>query len=245
MSELQIGDQQSKPVDTTEMLRKADAAIDGQFKQQISTFAGAMQVLKGSNESNNPLADLESAGAGAYDHAAADAERNKQTSADSMFAGKGTRKKGSKSVKDLQATTDAMGHKLSRNKLKRNQAILNSAWVGGRHIKDKDGGSGSSRDEGLVEEMALLRARLAIMPQGLKQNPSLLPGVGLGHIYEAITAINKEKDDPATAAVISGTANDMDGFKDKFKTLDAGLQEQVYSAGSTEMKKKIAPLMSQ
>lgn len=244
MSELQIGDQQSKPVDTTDMLRKADAAIDGQFKQQISTFAGAMQVLKGSSDNNNPLADL-SSGGGAYDHAAAEADRNKEVSSDSLFAGKMSRKKGSKSIKDLQATTDAMGHRISRGKMRRNQAILNAAWTDSRHIKDKDGGSGSSRDEGLIEEMALLRTRLAIMPIGLKQNPSLLPGVGLGHIYEAITAINKEKDDPATAAVISGTANDMDGFKDKFKTLDAGLQEQVYAAGSSEMKKKVAPLMSQ
>lgn len=245
MSELQIGDQQSKPVDTSDMLRKADAAIDSQFKQQISTFAGAMQVLKGSAENNNPLMDLESGGGSIYNHAAADQERQQKNNADSLFAGKMTRKKGSKSIKDLQATTDAMGHKLSGAKMKRNQAILNAAWAGGRHIKDKDGGSGSSRDEGLLEEMSLLRERLAVMPQGLKQNPSLLPGVGLGHIYEAITAINKEKDDPATAAVISGTANDMDTFKDKFKTLDAGLQEQVYSAGSSEMKKKIAPLMSQ
>lgn len=238
MSELQIGDQQSKPQDLQQLDAKVNAAIDSQVKFNMGEMSRFMNMMKG-GDSLNVMGEMP----GAKDPISSMSEQNQQKSADaSLFAG-GGRKKGARTLKQMLSTEDAMGHKLSRNQIKSNYAIVNAAWAGARNKKAKNGSDAQSKD--FVEEINLLKMRMAWLPQALKANKSMLPGYGLGHIYEAHTAIQKEKQDPATSAVISGTLSDMDAFKDKFKGLDKGLQEQVYAQGSSQTKQKLEPLMAQ
>ncbi|HYD17074.1 MAG TPA: hypothetical protein VEF76_01180, partial [Patescibacteria group bacterium] len=135
----------------------------------------------------------------------------------------------------------AMGHKLDRNVIKSKYAIVNAAWAG-KNKAGKNGSAAHSRD--FMEELNLLKMRMAHLPTLLKQDKSLLRGYGMGNIYDAHTSVQVEKERPHTDAIISGTLSDMEQYKDKFKTLDSGVQNRVMESGGANVKKKLKPLVS-
>lgn len=231
MSDLGVGNQQTKPEDLVQKDAVINGAIEGAIKHSMSSFTGAMTMMKGAERANDFLGAMSSVSA----------DTPKQDSG-SMFAGSGARrKKGSQTLQQMLSTTDAMGHKLDRNQIKSKYAVVNAAWAGKRKGM-KNGSEANSRD--FVEELNLLKARMAYLPSLLKQDKSLLRGYGLGSIYEAHTSVQAEKEKPHTDAIISGTLSDMDQFKDKFKTLDTGLQNQVMAQGGAQTKAKLKPLVS-
>lgn len=233
MSDLGVGNQQTKPEDLQQKDAAINGAIDGAIKHSMSSFTGAMTMMKGAERANDFL--------GAMSTVSADAPKQESGSG-SMFAGSGSRrKKGAQTLQQMLSTTDAMGHKLDRNQIKSKYAVVNAAWANKRKGM-KNGSEANSRD--FVEELNLLKARMAYLPSLLKQDKSLLRGYGLGTIYEAHTSVQAEKEKPHTDAIISGTLSDMDQFKDKFKTLDTGLQNQVMAQGGAQTKAKLKPLVS-
>ncbi len=233
MSDLGVGNQQTKPEDLTQKDAAINGAIDGAVKHNMSSFTSAMTMMKGAERTNDFL--------GAMSNVQGDQPKQESTSG-SMFAGGGSRrKKGTQTLQQMLSTTDAMGHKLDRNVIKSKYAVVNAAWAGKRKGM-KNGSEANSRD--FVEELNLLKMSMAHLPTLLKQDKSLLRGFGLGTIYEAHTSVQAEKEKPHTDAIISGTLSDMDQFKDKFKTLDTGLQNQVMAQGSTQTKAKLKPLVS-
>ncbi|MDF3024268.1 MAG: hypothetical protein K0R10_1629 [Alphaproteobacteria bacterium] len=231
MSELGVGNQQTKPEDLQQKDAAINGAIDGAVKHSMSSFTGAMTMMKGAERANDFF--------GAMSNVQGDTPKQESGS---MFAGSAPRrKKGSQTLQQMLSTTDAMGHKLDRNQIKSKYAVVNAAWAGKRKGM-KNGSDANSRD--FVEELNLLKQRMAYLPSLLKQDKSLLRGYGMGNIYEAHTSVQAEKEKPHTDAIISGTLSDMDQFKDKFKSLDTGLQNQVMAQGSTQTKAKLKPLVS-
>lgn len=231
MSDLGVGNQQTKPEDLIQKDAVINGAIEGAIKHSMSSFTGAMAMMKGAERANDFFGAMSSI----------QGDTPKQDSG-SMFAGSGSRrKKGAQTLQQMLSTTDAMGHKLDRNQIKSKYAVVNAAWAGKRKGM-KNGSDANSRD--FVEELNLLKARMAYLPSLLKQDKSLLRGYGLGTIYEAHTSVQAEKEKPHTDAIISGTLSDMDQFKDKFKSLDTGLQNQVMAQGGAQTKAKLKPLVS-
>ncbi len=234
MSDLGVGNQQTKPEDLQQKDAAINGAIDGAVKHSMSSFTSAMTMMKGAERSNDFM--------GAMTSLRSDDTPKQESASGSMFAGGGPRrKKGTQTLQQMLSTTDAMGHKLDRNVIKSKYAVVNAAWAGKRKGM-KNGSEANSRD--FVEELNLLKMSMAHLPTLLKQDKSLLRGFGLGTIYEAHTSVQAEKEKPHTDAIISGTLSDMDQFKDKFKTLDTGLHNQVMSQGSTQTKAKLKPLVS-
>lgn len=230
MADLGVGNQQTKPEDLQQKDAAINGAIDGAVKHAMSTFSGAMQMVKGATRANDFLGAMSTM------------QDEPKPATGSMFAGGGTgRKKGSMTVQQMLSTTDALGHKESRHRIQSKYAVLNAAWAG-RFKGMKDGSATNSRD--FVAEINIMKQSMAGINTMLKQNKGLLRGYGLGQIAEADDSVQKEKVNPHTDAIISGTLSDMDQFKDKFKTLDTGLQNQVLAQGSVQTKAKLKPLVS-
>ncbi|MDI1228027.1 MAG: hypothetical protein PSY14_10115 [bacterium] len=232
MADLGVGNQQTKPEDLQQKDAAINGAIDGAVKHSMSTFTGAMTMMKGASRANDFLGAM----------ATVQPEEPKQSGSGSMFAGSGPRrKKGAQTLQQMMSTTDALGHKESRDRIQSKYAVINAAWAGKRKSM-KDGSGATSHD--FVAELNIMKQSMAGMNTMLKQNKGLLRGFGMAQIAEADDSVQKEKVNPHTDAIISGTLSDMEQFKDKFKTLDSGLQNQVMAQGSTQTKAKLKPLVS-
>lgn len=243
MSDIQIGQQENKPQDLQQIEAKIDGVIDIQVKHNMGDMSKFMTMMKGNNRDFDMLTEMgtakHSAFAGAME---AHAEATSGTTGADFASGGGSkgRKKGSQTLGQLLSTTDALGHKRSRTEIQSRYAIANAAWSGhNRKTKFSEDGS-----KDFVAEINLLKMRMAYLPSALKANKAMLPAHGMGFIYEAHVAVQKEKEAPSMSAVVSGTLSDMDQFKDRFKALDSGVKEQVYSQTGTQGKQKLATLMS-
>lgn len=243
MSEFQIGSQESRPEDLQQKEAKLDAAIEVQVKHNMGDMSKFMTMMKGNNRDFDMMTEMGAAKHSAFAGAMQvqqEASGGGTSGADFASGGGKGRRKGSQTLSQLLSTTDALGHKRSRSEIQSRYAIANAAWSGhGRKTKFSED---NSKD--FMEEIGLLKMRMASLPKQMVMDKSKLNGAGLNMFYAAYLDIQREKESPAMSAVVSGTMNDMDKFKDRFKGMDSGVKEQVYAQASTQGKQKLATLMS-
>jgi len=241
MSDIQIGAQETRPQDLQQTEAKIDAVIDTVVKHNMGDMSKFMGMMKGGERGFDLTTEMVGAKTGSVFAGAMQVHEEVASSGSDFASGGGKgRKKGAQTLDQMLSTTDALGHKRSRTEIQSRYAIVNAAWSG--HNRSTKYSETNSKD--FVEEINLLKARMAFLPIALKANKSMLPGYGMGFIYEAHVAVQREKEMPATNAIISGTMNDMDKYKDGFKQLDDSLKDRLTANAGVEVEKKIAPLKS-
>ncbi len=245
MSEIQVGDQTSKPQDLEKTEMVINAMIVDQVKKQMGSLSGLEKMVKGAGES-----DMPGMGGGSQSSFMSGGTSNEQGSTpSSLFAGdtssKKPRRKNSVSLAEFRSPTNGFtGAKRDKGEVMARKSVAESAFAGRMKKGCKKYSTHNAAD--LAEECQLLKKKWEWLPQGLVANKHMLPAFGFGHLLEAHNAVQAEKEKPAMAAIISGTANDMQKFQSLFKSgLDEGIKEQVYAGASSSFKQKLNPLMSQ
>jgi len=246
MAEYQIGDQTSKPQDLDQAERVAIAVGVDALKKDMSSFASFEKMMTNARQTS----DMPGMGGGgsssAFFGGGGGSPNNDDSSGGSMFisggAKKSTRRKGQVTIADMTATQCKFtGSKLEKNKIMGQRKMVEHAWAG---RKGKGCKTSTSKSMDLIEECNLLKARMAWLPLRAAYDDSMFVMYGKGHIKDALDNIRAERNNPHITAVISGTANDMQQYQNAFKSIDAGVQEQIYSNASSQMKQKLNPLMS-
>ncbi|MDE1153107.1 MAG: hypothetical protein PW788_11275 [Micavibrio sp.] len=241
MSDIQIGSQENRPQDLPQTEAKIDAVIDTAVKHNMGDMSKFMGMMKGGERGFDLTTEMFSAKTGSVFAGAMQVHDEVASTGADFASGMGRgRRKGAQTLNQMLSTTDALGHKRSRAEMQSRFATVNAAWSG--HNRGTKYSDTNSKD--FIEEINLLKQRMAFLPVALKANKSMLPGYGLGFIYEAHVAVQREKEAPATNAIISGTMNDMDKYKDGFKQLDDSLKDKLASNAGAEVEKKLAPLKS-
>ncbi len=240
-SETQIGSQENRPADTAKIEANISAAIDVSVKHSMSTLSSFMDMVSSSAGGGMDFVG-EAIGAktsGITTAVQAHEEASQHTTADSL-ASMGGRKKGSQTLSQMLSTTDGLGHKRSRDEILSRRRVVDAAWVG------KDKGSKYSESTGgeWVAQLNAIKKQYSSFAANLKRNPQNLAAAGFGSLKNDYDAVQAEKQNPATNAIISGTLNDMDRYKDGFKAVDEGIKEKLASNGGAEVEKKLAPLMA-
>lgn len=246
MSEMQVGDQSSKPQDLEKTENLINATIESEAKKQMGSLSGLEKMTKGNEGGDFSGMTGGSLGGGQSSFMSGGTSNEQGSTPTSLFAGdvKKSRKKGSVSLSEFRSPTNSFtGAKRDKAEIMSRKRVAESAFAG----KLKKGCKYSTaRSAELVEECEMLKKRWEWLPKGLVANKNMLPSFGFGHLLEAWNSVQAEKEKPAMAAVISGTANDMDKFSNLFKSgLDEGVKEQVYANASAQFKQKLNPLMSQ
>ncbi len=241
MSETQLGSQESRPADTAKIEANISAAIDISVKHGMSSLSKFMGMVSGSAGGGMDFVG-EAIGAktsGITAAVQAHEEASQHTTADSL-ATMGGRKKGSQSLSQMLSTTDGLGHKRKKEEIMQRRAVVDAAWVG------KDKGSKYSESTGgeWIAQLNAIKKQYSSFAANLKRNPQNLAAAGFGQLKNDYDAVQAEKVNPAAAAIISGTLNDMDRYKDGFKSIDEGVKEQIVSKGGAEVEKKLKPLMA-
>lgn len=244
MSDIQIGDQSSKPQDLEKTEMVLNAVIESEVKKGLSSLKGLEKMTKGIGGS-----EFFGGGGGGGSAFLGGGGQNMDhdSTPTSLFVAapaKKARAKGSVSLQQWRATKDSFtGAQRSRHEIKSRERVAESAFAGRMKSKCAKYSTGSAKD--LVEDCNALKAKWAWLPKGLVANKDMLSAFGFGHLKEAHDAIQAEKVKPALQAVISGTANDMEKYAASFKGVDEGVKETVYANASSTMKQKLNPLMSQ
>lgn len=245
MSDIQIGDQSSKPQDLEKTEMILNAVIESEVKKQMSSLKGLEKMTKNANGGSDFFGGGGGGGSSFFGGGGAHTSDNDSSPTSLFMSGpaKKKREKGSVSLQQWRATKDSFtGAQRSRHEIKSRERVAESAFAGRLKSKCKYS-TGSARE--LVEDCNELKAKWAWLPKGLVANKDMLSAFGFNHLKEAHDAIQAEKMKPALQAVISGTANDMEKFQTSFKAVDEGVKETVYANASTTMKQKLNPLMSQ
>lgn len=241
MSETQIGSQENRPVDTAKIEANINAAIDISVKHSMSSLSKFMDMVSGAGGGGMDFVG-EAIGAktsGITTAVQAHEEASHKTTADSL-ASMGGRKKGSQTLAQMLSTTDGLGHKRTREEIIQRRAVVDAAWVG------KDKGSKYSESTGAewIGQLNAIKKQYSSFAANLKRNPQNLAAAGFGQLKNDYDAVQVEKVNPAANAIISGTLNDMDRYKDGFKSIDEGVKEKLASNGGAEVEKKLKPLMA-
>lgn len=249
MSEIQVGDQTSKPQDLEKTEAVLNAVIESEVKKQMASYSGFTKMMKhnggnGGHGASGGVGEFAGGGGGGSSFLQPAENSGSSSSFLSSSGTKGRRSKASITIADMTATHCKFTRsKLDGGKIKAGYKMVEHAWAGKGNKQAK--GTTTARSKDLIEECNLQKARMAWLPKGLVANKEMLPAYGFGHLLEAHNAIQAEKAKPAMAAIISGTANDMEKFSALFRTgLDEGTKEQVYAGASSSFKQKLNPLMS-
>lgn len=231
MSDIQIGDQSSKPQDLEKTEATLNAVIEAEVKKQASSLKGLEKMTRGATQGEFSGSSFLGGGT------------NNNGGGGSSFTEVRPRKKGSVTLKEFRSPVNPFNQdRRDKAEVMSRERVAESAFAGKLNRKSKFS-TFNARD--LAEECQLLKARWAWLPKGLAANKDLLGAFGFGHLKEAHDAIQAEKVKPQMQAVISGTANDMEKFQSLFKNgLDSNIKEAVYSNASSQMKTKLNPLMS-
>lgn len=247
MAEYQIGDQSSKPQDLDQAERVAIAVGVDALKKDMSSFASFEKMMNTSRQSSD-LPGMDGGGGASTSSflGGGTPTNDSDSSPGSSFSGSGggkkPKRKGQVTVSDMVNTKCKFtGAKLDKCLITGQRKMLEHAWAG---RKGKGCKTSTAKSMDLIEECNLLKSRMAWLPMRAQYDENMFVMYGKGHIKDALDNIRAERSNPHITAVISGTANDMQQYQNAFKTIDAGVQEQIYAGASAQMKQKLNPLMS-